>query len=201
LGERIIEELGLEESTDTLSRWMAHHIAEAITRAEKGRRKDKDEAAELILELWEHRTSWPRGWPPEEAETSRRGLRDDRYGDGGTTSEGGTNPWLARLGELAELHREEYEVWRRLAVAESSLEEDLARWTDEDLNETERHLLARLAVDHQEAVSDFAERAGESNSAEDRTELARKDLKAIGRRRGVLLRQAAAEIEGRSGTT
>ncbi len=41
LGERIVAELGLEESTDTLSRWMAHYIAESIARAGKGSRKDK----------------------------------------------------------------------------------------------------------------------------------------------------------------
>jgi hypothetical protein len=197
LGERIVAELGLEESTDTLSRWMAHHIAEAITRAEKGRRKDKDAAADLILRLWEHRTSWPNGWPPEQAETFRRGLRDDRY-EPRSASADDKNPWLARIGELSELHREEYEVWRRLAFAEASFEEELARWSEEDLEQKEKLLLTSLLADQKEAVSNFAERAGEANTPRDRIEVAKEELRAVGRKRGALFRKVASEVRDRS---
>jgi hypothetical protein len=193
LGERIVAELGLEDSTDTLARWMAHRVAEAINRAEKGRRQDRDAAADLILELWDHRSSWPSGWPPEEAETFRRGLRDDRY-EPRPSSANVENPWLAQIGELSELHRKEYQVWRRLAFAEASFEEEITRWMDEDLDRKEELLLASLVADQKEAVSSFAERAGESNSREDRVEIARDELRALGRKRGALFRKVAAAI-------
>ena len=38
LGSRIVHELELDQRTSTLSRWMAHHLAEIIEAAEKGGR-------------------------------------------------------------------------------------------------------------------------------------------------------------------
>jgi hypothetical protein len=175
---------------------MAHYIAEAITRGEKGRRKDKEAAADLILRLWDHRTTWPTGWPPEEAEQFRRGLRDGRYTDQSDSSDE-VNPWLAGIGELSELHREEYRVWRRLAFAEASFEEELGRWSEEDLDKKEEMYITSLLMDREEAVSDFTERAGESNTPEDRIEVAREEVRAIGRKRGALFRRVAAEIRRR----
>jgi hypothetical protein len=195
LGELIVAELGLDESTDTLSRWMVHYIAEVITRADKGSRKDKEAAADLILRLWDHRTNWPNGWPPEEAEEFRLRLRDDRYPKRSDPTEGG-NPWLARIGELSELHHEEYKVWRRLAFAEASFEDELKRWSEEELNETEESYLASLLSGREEAVSNFAERIGESNTLEERIEVAREEVQKIGRRRGALFRKVVAEIKG-----
>lgn len=200
LGERIVTELGLDESTDTLSRWMAHHVAEAITRAEKGSRKHKEAATDLILRLWDHRTSWPKGWPPEEAEEFRRGLRDDRYPERSDEAEE-PNPWLAGIVALTDLHRAEYRVWRRLAFAEASFVEELTRWSQEDLDRKERLLLASLLVDRDEAVSNFAERAGEANTAEERIAIARDEIRAIGQRRGALFRKVAAEAARRSDET
>lgn len=64
LGKLLIKELGLENSTDTLARWMAHYIAEKIVLIEK--MPDEAEKAlvekdcyETILKLWEHRWSFP----------------------------------------------------------------------------------------------------------------------------------------------
>jgi hypothetical protein len=153
-------------------------------------------AADLILRLWDHRTSWPKGWPPEEAEEFRRGLRDDRYPERSDQAEE-PNPWLAGIGELADLHREEYRVWRRLAFAEASFEEELTRWSEEDLDKKEELLLASLLADREEAVSNFAERAGEANTVEERIAIAREDVRAIGRRRGALFRKVAAEVGSR----
>jgi hypothetical protein len=39
LGERIVAEFGLDQSTDTLGRWMAHRVAELMERAEHARTK------------------------------------------------------------------------------------------------------------------------------------------------------------------
>lgn len=63
LGKKIVHELQLEHSSDTLGRWMAHHIAELIkltelgTPAEQAERQKQCRAA--ILELWEHVHSLP----------------------------------------------------------------------------------------------------------------------------------------------
>ncbi len=71
LGRKLVEELGLEESCDTLGRWMAHYIAELITKAEKATGAQKDiaerECAAVILALWQHRSELPDGRRPFEA--------------------------------------------------------------------------------------------------------------------------------------
>ena len=64
----MVDELGLEESTDTLGRWMAHHIAGLIAQAEsaKGEAKPSAEKAcfEAIMALWKHRAELPDGKRP-----------------------------------------------------------------------------------------------------------------------------------------
>lgn len=63
LGKALVKELQLDPGVDTLSRWMAHYIAEQITIANstKGKRKkDAEERCfETILKLWQHKTSLP----------------------------------------------------------------------------------------------------------------------------------------------
>lgn len=63
LGTRLVEELGCQQSTDTLSRWMAHHIAEMIQSAENATGNNRCElmkqCEEAILRLWKHRYEFP----------------------------------------------------------------------------------------------------------------------------------------------
>jgi hypothetical protein len=70
LGRKLVEELGLEESTDTLGRWMAHHVADLITRTEKVPQDEKisveRECFSSILTLWKHRSELPSGKRPFE---------------------------------------------------------------------------------------------------------------------------------------
>lgn len=75
LGETILRELNLEGTNDNLSRWLAHHIAELMDAAKKeqdsGTPTHSNQAAhacrDAILQLWQHRTHWPTGWPPARA--------------------------------------------------------------------------------------------------------------------------------------
>jgi hypothetical protein len=74
LGERILAELGEAATTNTLTRWLTHHVArlvDAADRARAARAPDTDardaEARTAILELWQHRSAWPSGWPPSRA--------------------------------------------------------------------------------------------------------------------------------------
>jgi hypothetical protein len=63
LGKKIADELGLEQSCDTLGRWMSHHIAELIDLAERGpaseRAQRQEQCRAAILEVWEHINSIP----------------------------------------------------------------------------------------------------------------------------------------------
>jgi|HubBroStandDraft_3_1064219.scaffolds.fasta_scaffold06131_5 hypothetical protein len=69
LGRHLVKELGLEDSTDTLGRWMAHHVAELMEKATREsdpelQRKAQDQAVETILRIWEKRASLPRDADP-----------------------------------------------------------------------------------------------------------------------------------------
>lgn len=68
LGELLVKELQLDESVDTLGRWMAHHVAEVMQAAEKssGRKRTEaeDRCREAILSLWKHINDFPRGHRP-----------------------------------------------------------------------------------------------------------------------------------------
>lgn len=59
LGKLLVKELDLENSVDTLGRWMAHYIAEKIEAAkntdETVRPAIEAECAQAILDLWHHR--------------------------------------------------------------------------------------------------------------------------------------------------
>ena len=70
LGRQLVEELGLEDSVDTLARWMAHYIAELITKVEHASGDDKiasqRECFAAILTLWKHRSELPNGKRPFE---------------------------------------------------------------------------------------------------------------------------------------
>jgi hypothetical protein len=63
LGDRMVYELGLEESTNTTARWMAHHLADLIVRARtlKGVKQEQAAAAatDLVLKLWSKREVVP----------------------------------------------------------------------------------------------------------------------------------------------
>jgi hypothetical protein len=70
LGKKIVEELGPDQSVDTLARWMAHHIAELIQAAEAANGEERQAkmaaCASAILDLWEHRGRFPNGMRPFE---------------------------------------------------------------------------------------------------------------------------------------
>jgi len=63
LGGKLVAELKLVESTDTLARWMAHYVAELLVRAEHAPPSKREKAQELcacaILDLWGHARAFP----------------------------------------------------------------------------------------------------------------------------------------------
>lgn len=70
LGRALVEELGLDPGVDTLSRWMAHYIAELIEDVETAKVEDRPaklaKCADAILDLWERRHQLPNGKRPFE---------------------------------------------------------------------------------------------------------------------------------------
>ena len=70
MGRKLVEELGLEPSVDTLGRWMAHYVAELIAKAESATGEEKGVAErqsfDAILALWKHRAALPNGRRPFE---------------------------------------------------------------------------------------------------------------------------------------
>lgn len=72
LGKLMVKELGLEDGVDTLSRWMAHYLAEKIILVESlpvGKQKEdaQKECFDIILKLWENRWKLPAGKRPLES--------------------------------------------------------------------------------------------------------------------------------------
>jgi hypothetical protein len=68
LGKKLVAELGLGDSVDTLGRWMAHHIAELVQEAEGATADDRPaklaQLRDAILALWAHRFEMPTGKRP-----------------------------------------------------------------------------------------------------------------------------------------
>lgn len=70
LGKLLVNELGLESSVDTLSRWMAHYIAEQMKIIDFAQEDEKKQAEnrcfETILKLWKHMSYYNGGSRPFE---------------------------------------------------------------------------------------------------------------------------------------
>jgi len=79
LGRKLVKELGLDQSVDTLGRWMAHYIAELIQDVEEASAEEKpakmQACCDAILNLWKHQHMLPDGKRPfEELEPILRTL-------------------------------------------------------------------------------------------------------------------------------
>lgn len=80
LGRKLVDELGMESSTDTLGRWMAHYVAELMDAAENAPSEEREAARsrcfDAILKLWTHRAGLPEGKRPfEDLEPIVRALK------------------------------------------------------------------------------------------------------------------------------
>lgn len=123
MGEAIVRELGLEDATDTLGRWMAHRAAELLHRARAAksvqqRERAQAQIADLVLRIWRERSHWPQGWPPENAVTLISSLKPV---PGHPRREKRQSPWLEALSKLDELQNRERNLLIDLAFADLSL--------------------------------------------------------------------------------
>lgn len=152
LGKKLVDELGLDESVDTLGRWMAHHIAELILDAESAAPEDKrlkqERCASAILDLWQHRAEFPNGVRPfEDVEPVLRALES--------------------LGPCDETPR--YFRQPRMMAADAEPDTEAGKWLDiaDNIDSTARqlirHCLARASQTAQEKTAEWvalAEAAG-----------------------------------------
>lgn len=120
----MVRELGLEDATDTLGRWLAHRLAELLDRSRSEKSQEKREEAQksvegMIVRLWAHRSHWPQGWPPGDTVNLLAALNAQPTGRREPRS--ARSPWLVALDSLTEVHRRERELWVDLAMADLSL--------------------------------------------------------------------------------
>jgi hypothetical protein len=186
LGDEIVRRLGLESSTDTLGRWMAHRVAELV---EEGTSDEsaREDAADLILRCWDRRRSWTSGWP-------RPGLEDvfswvER--DVQVQSEAGwpDDEWTRRLVEVRRSLDEEFRLWARLAVAEERPTVpnlDDAGYFDDELD-TDEERAARLLARLVQSADRTFESLDATATTRDRGEVVRAKISDLGSRRAELL--------------
>jgi hypothetical protein len=151
LGIRIVRELGLEDSVDTLGRWMSHYLAELIERAEQsdqGKEKEtaKRECSDLIMKVWEKRKYWPHGQPLADLSKFLNSITPDphtaHYNENAKQEFG----WVEAVPRIRDLHWREDEVVLDAAVADLNLDRD-REWLKEhpdELSEEERRTISWL---------------------------------------------------------
>ena len=154
LGERIVRELGVEHSGDTLGRWMAHRVAELMNRAEnvlseEAKEQARRDCTDLILRLWERRDGWPTGQPLAKVASFLRVFATEQPRREHNVSDAPQGSWLEALPKLLHIHEREEAIFRDAALAEldsDTLASEKA-WLEahgEDLSEDERDSITTL---------------------------------------------------------
>lgn len=198
LGQQIVTQLGLDTTTDTLSRWMAHRVAELIAAGDEDETRRAD-AADLILRLWERRGAWPKGWPPPAMARVLRWLDPNLR----TPEAPSTSPWSRRLARVEDALRREFTVWMTLALLDDA-EAHGANEEDEDGElfdsmldhrlDSERDLAGLLSGTRRLGTARYLQRLGPESTSADRAEVARQELTDLLRGRMELFDEARAEL-------
>lgn len=158
LGARIVTELGLDDSVDTLGRWMSHRIAELMMRAQEADSLEDSENAKLectrlILRVWRRRTYWLRGQPLADL-TNFLQQASELPAIHTRNTKPESLSWIESLRYFDELHKREHQVILDTAVASLKLTKE-KRWlkeTPDKLSEQERDTITWL-VSRQEALA------------------------------------------------
>lgn len=148
LGQSIVQALGADEHGDVLGRWMAHRVAELIGRAEEAKstaraEAAKKEATKVILDLWQHRSHWPKGWPPVSAAVFAERFAAPQSRPNLQNPTG--SPWLDRLGEFDAIADEEERLWRQAALLDLGQDHQYDEFLVQEADEEERALIREIA--------------------------------------------------------
>lgn len=164
---------------------MSFRIAELITRGESDE-ASRAEVTEIILRLWERRSSWPDGWPP----TSARRQLSWLFGPGHHGHPQPTDSTARFMVRVAKSLSEEYAFWLWASSATPEAEDDIGPTVFGSYTPwSERRLLRRLEELMRLATELGAEEAqhGAAQVAPDRNRVARDELTSLLRtRRGML---------------
>lgn len=182
------------DDPDLLSRWMAHEIAEAMyaADAEGPGSPAADRARTLILELWERRTTWPRGWPPEEAVKQLRGLAPANAPFPRVEVDAGS-PWLAHAAGLMRIASDESRTFLMAGLLQTGVDAQREALKGATGDDDDVWTLRRLVDLHDEALRWAADADG--TTPEEVAALARAELELLAARRQELI---AAVIEDRT---
>jgi hypothetical protein len=162
LGQRILNDLGLTNGVDTLSRWMAHRIAELIEQADQAytpqeRETARQECTELIIRLWERRWQRSNGRPFSEIISDLEQLTappPSQYGAEVSPSE---NTWIGAMSRLEQLAHRERRICYDAAVAGLDIDSE-REWLIEhkdDLSEEEQKGLRLLVDDYERLKGEY----------------------------------------------
>jgi hypothetical protein len=173
---------------------MAHRVAELIDRGDraataKARNTAASEATDLVLRLWEHRSHWPKGWPPESATKVLGALDTKAYAAEGPPS---GSSWLDSFHRLTDLQARERHLWidfglldLELAAEERALSDDTG-----DLREDERETLERLVRQRNLAAREHFDGTVPASSAA-RAEVGRRKVAELQTERQELIAHAS----------
>ena len=199
LGRKLVRELEIEHTCETLSKWMAHYLAEQILEVESAKSQRQKNAAqskccELILRIWEKRQSLPGGAKPLgrievalKALVAMKSEQNEFARFFNSKRPQGENPWFDFAEKTHDIE------WRliRISFLTGLLENNFGaekQWVDEHgdaLSDEERNLIQALdswldlkprflATVDDKSVGDL--------SPEKRTELVLKELDALSRK-------------------
>lgn len=158
LGKRIVTELNLEPSVDTLGRWIAHYIAELIDLAEKTkepveRAKAQEKCCATIEQLWQHRSSLPPASKPLsnieailKAIESFRGEQTPWSRLSSKETNELASPWIEFIGIIEDAGLRASQIALLTAIAEASFGKE-KRWLEEHgsmLSAQEKKLIEAL---------------------------------------------------------
>lgn len=211
MGQRIVHELGLEDSNDTLGRWMAHRIAELMQRAEQvedesEREEARRECADLILRVWSRRSGWPYGQPLARIASALKDLAAERSRYSRRLQEPEERSWSGVFPLLEDIHRSEQWIYRDAALASILIEdlEEAKSWLEEHgehMPEEEADTLGRIVEMAERTRSEYFSLGNTSAphfgtlSEEERTQLVKEALDELDAERLRLWELASPEGE------
>lgn len=201
LGQTILAELNLVRDTDTMSRWLAHYLAEKIecaSSAPPGAAGEaiRKECVDLVLRLWDRHGKSPLAIPLEKAVQGLSELMQPKpkyFNSVDHTDE----PFIDLFHELADLHHRETQICLAVWIANLDLSKERTLLIDhpEHLGE-EESLLTQNLIDYQDSLKGDAACVGDKPSPNfgslpeaERVKLARAYLRETAKSRTALIRK------------
>lgn len=205
MGRKIVDELGLADSTDTLGRWLAHYLAEQMERAASVTGEETDAArqacVDLILRIWAQRHQWPLSSPLNAVAEKLEALVNPkpRYFH---PKQDPREPWPEMRERLEDMHRQEQQICLMAEIAELDLTGDREYLRDHPdlLSEEEKHIIEKL-VEMQDSLSGPDARLGEEPcpnylglSAKEKRKAALRQLQSIAQARRKLIGGGSGQL-------